>query len=110
MAICKGAARPTLQELLSRCCLTVLCVLVILFPARSPAAAAAEQQVEFDPAFLQGGSQVDVSRFSRGNPVLPGDYMVDLQINGKWMGRASVRFVAQPNSDIALPCIETVAG
>ena len=32
--------------------------------------------------------------------------MVDLQINGKWVGRASVRFIAQPNSDIALPCID----
>ena len=62
--------------------------------------------MEFNPAFLQGGSQVDVSRFSRGNPVLPGDYMVDVQINGKWMGRASVRFSAQPDSDIALPCID----
>ena len=62
--------------------------------------------MEFDPAFLQGGSKVDVSRFSRGNPVLPGDYMVDLQINGKWTGRASVRFIAQPDSDIALPCID----
>ncbi|MDB6008374.1 MAG: fimbrial protein [Gammaproteobacteria bacterium] len=78
----------------------------MLLSARSPAAAAAEPQVEFNAAFLQGGSQVDVSRFSRGNPVLPGDYMVDLQINGKWMGRASVRFIAQPNSDIALPCID----
>jgi outer membrane usher protein len=78
----------------------------MLFPARSPAAAGAEPQVEFNAAFLQGGSQVDVSRFSRGNPVLPGDYMVDLQINGKWMGRASVGFIAQPNSDIALPCID----
>jgi len=74
----------------------------------APAAAAdpAEPQVEFNPAFLHGGSQVDVSRFSRGNPVLPGDYVVDLQINGQWVGRAAVRFVAQPSSDIALPCID----
>ena len=106
MAICEGAARPTLQESSSRFCLTVLCALVMLFPARAPAAAAAQPQMEFNPAFLQGGSQVDVSRFSRGNPVLPGDYMVDLQINGKWMGRTSVRFIAQPDSDIALPCID----
>lgn len=47
-----------------------------------------------------------MSRFSHGNPVLPGDYVVDLQINGKWVGRASIRFVAQPGSDIALPCID----
>ncbi len=106
MAISKGPARPTLQELLSRSCLIVPCALGMLYPAPSPAAADAAPQVEFDAAFLRGGSQVDVSRFSRGNPVLPGDYMVDLQINGKWMGRTSVRFVSQPDSDIALPCID----
>jgi outer membrane usher protein len=76
----------------------------MLFPLPLPAADA--PQVQFNPAFLQGGSQVDVSRFSRGNPVLPGDYTVDLMIDAKWMGRASVRFVAQPDSDIALPCID----
>ena len=106
MANWEGPARSTLQELLSRFFLAVLGTLVMLSPARSPAAAAAQPQVEFDPAFLQGGSQVDVSRFSRGNPVLPGDYMVDLQINGKWTGRVSVRFIAQPDSDIAIPCID----
>ncbi len=62
--------------------------------------------MEFNPAFLQGGSKVDVSRFSRGNPVLPGDYLVDLQVNGKWVGRIAVRFMAQPDSDIALPCTD----
>ena len=72
------------------------------FVRGDPAAA----QVEFNPAFLQGGDKVDVSRFSKGNPVLPGDYVVDQQINGKWVGRASVRLIAQPDSDIALPCID----
>ncbi len=75
-------------------------------PATAPMQTAAAAPVEFDSAFLRGGAQVDVSRFSRGNPVLPGDYLVDLEINGKWVGHASVRFVAQPNSDIAQPCIE----
>jgi len=78
----------------------------VLTAAATPVQAAAAAPVEFDSAFLRGGAQVDVSRFSRGNPVLPGDYLVDLQVNGKWIGHASVRFVAQPNSDIALPCIE----
>ncbi len=62
--------------------------------------------MQFNPAFLQGGSQVDVSQFSRGNPVLPGDYLIDLWINLKWVGRATVRFIAQPGSDIARPCID----
>jgi outer membrane usher protein len=80
--------------------------LVTLFPAICPAADSTSTEVEFNPAFLQGSTKVDVSRFSHGNPVLPGDYAVDLQVNGKWMGHATVRFIAQPNSDIALPCID----
>lgn len=76
------------------------------------AACAAEPQkfaeVEFNATFLRGGpaQQVDISRFQRGNPVLPGDYFVDLHVNGKWVGRSSVRFIAQPDGDIAQPCIE----
>jgi outer membrane usher protein len=101
-----GSAGPTFHGFLSRFAPTVPCVLAMLLPAPARVAAAAESQVEFDPAFIRGGSHVDVSRFSRGNPVLPGDYWVDLQINRKWMGRASVRFIAQPHSDIALPCID----
>ncbi|HEY6456983.1 MAG TPA: fimbria/pilus outer membrane usher protein [Steroidobacteraceae bacterium] len=80
--------------------------LLVLFPALSTAAETASAPVEFNPAFLQGGTKVDVSRFSRGNPVLPGDYSVDVQVNSKWVGHSSVRFIAQPNSDMALPCID----
>lgn len=76
----------------------------------SPAGAEPQKtaEVEFNASFLRGGSaqQVDISRFQRGNPVLPGDYLVDLQVNGKLVGRFSVRFVAQPGSDTALPCID----
>ena len=81
----------------------VLGSLIALLPTRSPAA---DEPVEFDPAFLRGGAQVDVSRFSKGNPVLPGDYPVDILVNSLWSGHASVRFVAQSNSDIAQPCID----
>lgn len=104
----------TLRELLHWYCLLAACAVLALtlHPARAragPATPAA--QVEFDPAFIRGGSQVDLSRFSRGNPVLPGEYTVDLQINGQWKGHATVRFIAQPNSDIAQPCIDrTVIG
>jgi outer membrane usher protein len=107
VATCEEAARPAFLERLSRSHPGWLWVVVALSPVGSLAAeAAGPAPVEFNSAFLQGGSQVDVSRFSRGNPVLPGEYLVDLQINGKWVGRASVRFIAQPNSDVALPCID----
>lgn len=81
------------------------CTLAALSSATLPAAEP-NQEVEFNSAFLQGGSQIDVSRFSRGNVVLAGEYLVDLQINSKWVGRVSVRFVGQPDSDIAQPCID----
>lgn len=105
MATCDGTSRPIYHNLLSGSAQRWTFALLALFRAFSSAADPAAQ-VEFNPAFLQGTTKVDVSRFSRGNPVLPGDYTVDLQVNDKWMGRASVRFIAQPNSDIALPCID----
>ncbi len=80
--------------------------MLVVLAAPAVGAEPAGPQVEFNPAFLRGGSQVDVSRFSRGNAVLPGDYLLDLQINGKWLGRVSVRFIGQPGSDIAQPCID----
>ena len=106
MATCNGTARPTFPKLLSQSAPGFLFALASLSPVLTRAAQSGESPVEFNSAFLQGGSRVDVSRFSRGNPVLPGDYMVDLQINGKWVGRAAVHFNAQPDSDIALPCID----
>jgi len=83
----------------------VLCAAVLL-PPPARAAEPDAQPLDFNPAFLQGGSRVDVSRFSRGNPVLPGDYLVDLQINGKWVNRVTVRFIGQSGSDVAQPCID----
>jgi outer membrane usher protein len=102
----KGTPRPNLTKLRGR---SAADFIVALAGMTGPLACAADplgSKVEFDPAFLQGGSKVDVSRFSRGNPVLPGDYVVDLQVNGKWVGRVSIRFVAQPGSDVAQPCTD----
>jgi outer membrane usher protein len=106
VAICDGIPRPIFHNLLSQSRRGLFIALVALSAPLARGAATPAAPVEFNPAFLQGGSQVDVSRFSRGNPVLPGDYLVDVQINSKWKGRASVHFNAQPDSDIALPCID----
>lgn len=71
------------------------------------ARAAAADTVEFNADFLQGaGDKVDLARFSAGNPVLPGDYMVDLDLNGQWLARAKVHFAAGPGADGAKPCID----
>jgi outer membrane usher protein len=54
----------------------------------------------------ENSQAVDLSRFAHGNPVLPGEYQVEVKINNQWNSRAIVMFIAQPGSPIALPCID----
>src|SRR5579871_5203129 len=61
------------------------------------------QEVEFNPAFFTG-NVADLSRYTRGNPVAPGVYPLELFINGKKRGRFDVLFQAVPGSDVAAPC------
>jgi outer membrane usher protein len=70
-----------------------------------PAAAPVEtpQEVEFNPAFFTG-NVADLSRYTRGNPVAPGLYPLELFVNGKKRGRLEVLFREVPGSDIAAPC------
>lgn len=58
-------------------------------------------EAEFDSAFLIGDAQkVDISRFKYGNPVLPGEYNVDLYVNGQWFGKRRMVFKAlDPNKN-----------
>ncbi|MGO4329774.1 fimbria/pilus outer membrane usher protein [Cupriavidus sp. 2TAF22] len=53
-------------------------------------------QVEFDSGFLATGSsrRVDLSRFERGNVVLPGTYNIDMYVNGNRVSRTDVPFRA----------------
>lgn len=62
--------------------------------------------VEFDAAFLPAGSgTVDLARFARGNPVLPGTYDVDVWVNDAWQTRVAMRFVAVTADVDASPCV-----
>ncbi len=70
------------------------------------------ENVEFNPAFFPNGAngkQVDVSRFSQGNVVLPGSYRVDVYLNGQWIGRETLPFVAVEGRDSAQMCLEREA-
>lgn len=51
-------------------------------------------QVKFDKRFFPSGSSAttDLTRFEKGNAVLPGTYSVDIYVNDSWSGRADVRF------------------
>jgi outer membrane usher protein len=64
--------------------------------------------VQFNSDFLMKpkGQSVDVSRFERGNPVQPGEYTVDLYVNGNWVGHDALRFVARDGAAGAVPCLD----
>lgn len=69
--------------------------------------AAGADPVEFNADFLQGSAgKVDLARFAAGNTILPGDYLVDLDLNGQWLARTKVRFLAHGGEAGAEPCID----
>jgi len=72
--------------------------------AASPAIAPAAGPVEFNNAFTGGSQSVDVSRFERGNPILPGVYRLDLYVNDIRVAVEDIKFVAVEGSDVARPC------
>lgn len=48
------------------------------------ASASSEEEVEFNDQFLfNTGTNIDVSRFSRGNPVVPGTFKTQIVLNGQ---------------------------
>ncbi|WP_080414797.1 fimbria/pilus outer membrane usher protein [Burkholderia ubonensis] len=73
-----------------------------------PAGGYTVAQVHFNDTLMMKprGQQLDLERFSQGNPVPPGDYLVDLYVNGDWRGRSTVRFSAEAGVASAKPCFD----
>jgi outer membrane usher protein len=48
--------------------------------------------VQFNDQFFQrpGATHVDVSRYEKGNPSLPGSYLTDVYVNQTWVGRVQI--------------------
>lgn len=96
--------RPRLT-LLARC-------MLLLGGAHTTMGAHAVENVEFNPAFFPDGSgnqQVDISKFSKGNVVLPGSYRTEVYLNGQWLGRETLSFVSVEGQDSAQMCLEREA-
>lgn len=76
--------------------------------AANGGASAGPSDVDFDRSLLSGSGQntTDLSRFERGNPVLPGDYSADIFLDGAWVARRSVRFAATSPNASAIPCVD----
>lgn len=75
------------KRILARSCLAALPLI------GSGVASATGRTFEFDPSF--GGSaadQLDISRFNRTSEVVPGEYPLDVSINGQSAGRELIRF------------------
>ena len=67
-----------------------LCMLAIVADAQ--AQGKSKQYVQFDSNMLLrgvSGDSVDLSRFEKPNAVLPGQYRVDVLVNGNWRGLRS---------------------
>ena len=65
-------------------------------------------EAEFDSSFLIGDAQkIDISRFKYGNPVLPGEYNVDVYVNGQWFGKRRMMFKAVDPKENATTCFNS---
>lgn len=70
---------------------------ILLLVLMATAGAGGEQQdsVRFDVKMLVrgvGDEQIDLSRFERPNIVSPGQYRVDVHVNGRWRGALAMDF------------------
>lgn len=74
-------------------------------PATSQMAAEIEFSGEFLPKTKEGKS-VDVSQFTKGNPVHPGKYRVGMIVNENAMGRMDVTFTSTDDPLHAGPCFD----
>lgn len=64
-----------------------------------------EEAIEFNEQFLlNGSSNVDINRFAHGNPILPGIYRTNINLNGKLKSTVEVTF-KDNGTPRATPCI-----
>lgn len=75
-------------------------------PAAAIGPATTADPVSFDTSFFPAGMgpKVDLSRFEKGNVVLPGTYRGDILVNNVWQARSDLVFATVPGKDNAQPC------
>jgi len=93
---------PTRRALLGA---AIACALLSATAQAAPAPAA-PADAQFDMSLLVGGSQqADLSRFERGNVVMPGVYRLTLFLADSFAGVAEVRFESPEPDANAVPCM-----
>lgn len=64
-------------------CTTSRWRLLLITLACYPILSSAQEEVEFNSNFLMGSTKIDTSRYSKGNPIAPGEYQVQVYLNNK---------------------------
>ena len=86
------------------CGVITLCISSIA-SAQTERSAAVNSIAEFDSSFLVGDAKkIDVKKFANGNPILPGEYNLDIYINGTWYGKRRIDFKATDDESNAYTC------
>ena len=68
---------------------------------------AAPEAAQFDASFLSGsGAKVDLSAFANGNPMVAGNYRVDIYVNGSWKGRRDLPFRSNGKGEVGA-CLDS---
>ncbi|SFU28908.1 fimbria/pilus outer membrane usher protein [Xenorhabdus koppenhoeferi] len=72
--------------------------------ASAYSAAHTSEHIEFEATFLRSVSpeKLDLKRFSQGAAMLPGTYLSEIWLNGKYLTRDSVTFKGLPNYQVSL--------
>jgi outer membrane usher protein len=75
-------------------------------PANPASPADASAAVDFETDFFPKGTapKVDLSRFEKGNYVLPGTYRGDVIVNQKWSARTDIVMGTVPGTQDTVPC------
>lgn len=84
-------------------------LLALLLIVLSPLFAVADttDEIEFNQDFLGDSGQevtADLNRFKLKNTLLPGKYLSDIYVNGKWIGRQNLSFQDTASSQSATVC------
>lgn len=67
----------------------------------------ANEEVKFNSTFLSQDSQhIDLARYEKGNPVIPGQYRADISVNGTMMTRQEIRIAGKPDGTDSKVCFD----
>ncbi|WP_353170313.1 fimbria/pilus outer membrane usher protein [Acinetobacter rudis] len=97
-------------KLLTRCCLQVglfAAAFPIYMMGMTASATSVSNYAEFDQSMLFGTAEgIKFSDYAYGNPIHEGRYLLNIYVNGQWMGRKELDFKALESSKAIDHCFD----